>query len=77
MKKLLIVKAEVNTMMFGEGGRKFYATPWPDDKESLDAATRKIERLAHKWGEGVKGYKRDELAIENYAECELVELPSR
>lgn len=74
MKKYLIVRAEVQSLMFGEGGRKFYITPLPVDKEGLDAATRKIERLAHRWAKGVKGYVRDELAIENWAECELVEV---
>lgn len=73
MKKYLIVRVEVPSWMFDEGGRKFYIVPWPECAASLARAMKKITRLAHKWGRGVPGYKREDLEIEKYAECELVE----
>ena len=73
-KKYLVWRAELWSSYLGEGGRKFYLTDWPEEQALLDKQTEKIERLATQWAKGQKGYHRDKLGIEKWAEAELVEI---
>ena len=73
-KKYLIWRVDVWSMMYGEGGRKYYLTDWPEDEATLAAQERKIERLGGKWAKGIKGYTQEATTIEKWAEAELVEV---